>query len=82
MHINAPFLIHDASVCADICNFNAVYSPWSPCSDGVDRTGAFICAHAQLERLKAEGVVDFLQFLKAARGHRAGLVQTVVGTCM
>ena len=44
------------------------------CSDGVGRTGTFICIHAQLERLKTEGVVDFFQFIKSARIHRAGLV--------
>ena len=47
-------------------------------SDGVGRTGAFICLHAQLERLKAEGVVDIFQFIKSARLSRPGLVQNVV----
>ena len=27
-------------------------------SDGMGRTGTFICIHAQLERLKTEGVFD------------------------
>ena len=49
-------------------------------SDGVGRTGTFISIHAQLERLKTEGVVDFFQFIKSARLHRAGLVSDVVST--
>ena len=47
-------------------------------SDGLGRTGAFICIHSQLERLKTEGVVDIFQSIKSARIQRAGLVQTVV----
>ena len=50
----------------------------STCSDGVGRTGTFICIHAQVERLKTEGVVDFFQFIKSARIQRAGLVPDVV----
>ena len=49
-----------------------------PCSDGMGRSGTFICMHAQIERLKAEGVVDFFQFIKSARLNRPGLVQSVV----
>ena len=48
------------------------------CSDGVGRTGAFICIHAQLERLKTEGVVDFFQFVKSARKQRPGVISVVV----
>ena len=48
------------------------------CSDGMGRTGAFICMHAQIERLKTEGVVDVFQFIKSARLNRPGLVQSVV----
>ena len=48
--------------------------------DGVGRTGTFICIHAQLERLKTEGVVDFFQSIKSARMQRAGLVSSVVGS--
>jgi protein tyrosine phosphatase len=44
------------------------------CSDGVGRTGSFICIHSQLERLKTEGVVDFFQGAKSARIQRAGLI--------
>lgn len=43
-------------------------------SDGVGRTGTFICIHSQLERLKAEGEVDIFQSIKSARIQRAGLV--------
>ena len=50
----------------------------TPCSDGMGRTGTFICIHAQLERLKTEGVVDFFQYIKSARIHRAELVPEVV----
>ena len=49
-------------------------------SDAVGRTGTFICLHAQLERLKTEGVVDFFQYIKSARVHRAWLVTEVVST--
>ncbi len=48
------------------------------CSDGVGRSGTFICIHAQLERLKTEGVVDFFQSIKLARIQRPGLVPDVV----
>ena len=47
-------------------------------SDGVGRTGTFICLHSQLERLKTEGVVDFFQAVKSARIQRAGLVPDAV----
>jgi len=46
-------------------------------SDGLGRTGAFICIHSQLERLKTEGVVDIFQSIKSARIQRVGLVETV-----
>ena len=47
-------------------------------SDGVGRTGTFICLHSQLERLKTEGVVDFFQAVKSARIQRVGLVPDAV----
>ena len=50
------------------------------CSDGIGRTGAFICLHAQIERLKTEGVIDCFQFIKSARLNRPGLVQSVVSS--
>ena len=49
-----------------------------PLSDGVGRTGTFICLHSQLERLKTEGVVDFFQAIKSARIQRAGLIPYAV----
>ena len=59
-----------------ILKFNFLHT--LPGSDGVGRTGTFICIHAQLERLKTEGVVDFFQSIKSARVQRAGLVPEVV----
>ena len=56
--------------------FHLSLSPSS--SDGVGRTGTFICLHSQLERLKTEGVVDFFQAVKSARIQRAGLVPDAV----
>ena len=47
-------------------------------SDGVGRTGTFISIHAQLERLKTEGVVDFFQFVNSARKQRPGVISVVV----
>ena len=47
-------------------------------SDGVGRSGTFITIHAQLERLKTEGVVDFFQFVKSARTQRPGFIADVV----
>lgn len=52
-------------------------SPYN-CSDGVGRTGTFLIIHSQVERLKTEGVVDFLQAIKSARLQRAGLVSVPV----
>ena len=48
------------------------------CSDGVGRTGAFISAHAEMERMKAETVVDLFQFVKGMRVQRAGMVSNKV----
>ena len=47
-------------------------------SDGVVRTGTFICIHSQLERLKTEGVVDVFQAIKSARIQRPGLIPDIV----
>ena len=46
--------------------------------DGCGRTGSFICIHSELERLKAEGVVNIFQSVKAMRSYRPGMVQDVV----
>ena len=51
------------------------------CSDGVSRTGTFLTIHCQVERLKTEGVVDFLQAIKSARLQRPGLVSNTVSKC-
>ena len=48
------------------------------CSDGVSRTGTFLTIHCQLERLKTEGVVDFLQAIKSAHLQRPGIVSNTV----
>ena len=47
-------------------------------SDGVGRSGTFVCIYSELERVKTEGVADIFQFIKKARSQRAGLVQEVV----
>jgi len=49
-------------------------------SDGVGRTGTFICIHSQLERLKTEGVVDIFQAIKSLRMQRNGVIPNVVST--
>ena len=49
-------------------------------SDGVGRTGTFICIHSQLERLKTDGVVDVFQAIRSARTQRAGLVPSTVSS--
>ena len=48
------------------------------CSDGVSRTGTFLTIHCQVERLKTEGVVDFLQAIKSACLQRPGIVSNTV----
>jgi protein tyrosine phosphatase len=48
------------------------------CSDGVTRTGTFICIHSQLERLKTEGVVDVFQAINSACIQRPGLIPNLV----
>ena len=47
-------------------------------SDGVGRTGTFLCIHSQLERVKTEGVVDIFQAIKSVRMQRPGLVSDAV----
>ena len=49
-------------------------------SDGVGRTGAFIAIHAEMERMKAETVMDLFQFIKATRVQRDGMVSNKVTT--
>ena len=47
-------------------------------SDGVGRTGAFITMHAEMERMKAESVVDVFQFVKSTRLQRPGMMANKV----
>ncbi len=54
----------------------------SICSDGVGRSGTFITIHAQMERMKSEGVIDVFQFIKSVRFQRAGLVTNEVRICL
>ena len=69
--------VHLSSIILSIgCIFSLSLPPLS--SDGVGRTGTFICLHSQLERLKTEGVADVLQAVKSARIQRAGLVRSAV----
>ena len=49
-------------------------------SDGIGRTGTFICIHAQLERVKTEGVVDVFQFVKSSRISRPNFLSEQVGS--
>ena len=48
------------------------------CSDGIGRTGTFICIHAQLERVRTEGVIDIFEFVKSLRISRSNLVSELV----
>ena len=55
-----------------------IFHSLSLISDGVGRTGTFICIHSQLERLKTEGVVDVFQAIKSARIQRPGIIPSDV----
>ncbi|KAL5486439.1 hypothetical protein EMCRGX_G018914 [Ephydatia muelleri] len=44
------------------------------CNDGVGRTGTLICMHAELERVKTEGIADIFQRVKRSRALRSGMV--------
>ncbi|CAH1243397.1 PTPRM [Branchiostoma lanceolatum] len=46
------------------------------CIDGVGRSGVFCTAHALLDRLKTEQVVDVFQAVKTLRNHRPNMVET------
>ena len=48
------------------------------CSDGMARTGVFIAAMSEVERVKAEGEIDLFQTIKAARSKRPHMVSTPV----
>ena len=47
-------------------------------SDGMSRTGVFITAMAEVERVKVQGEVDIFQTVKAARSERPHMVSTPV----
>ncbi|KAI8510106.1 hypothetical protein Bbelb_125340 [Branchiostoma belcheri] len=47
------------------------------CSSGAGRTGAFCAISTVLERVKAEGVCDVFQVVKALRLQRPHMVQTL-----
>lgn len=47
-------------------------------SDGMGRTGTFICIDSELERLKSEGFIDIFQCVKSSRCCRPHLVENVV----
>ena len=59
-------------------NLHSVTLSHANCSDGIGRTGTFICIYSQLERLKAEGVVDVFQSIKASRLQRSLMVTNTV----
>ena len=48
------------------------------CSDGMGRTGVFITAMSEIERVKFEGEIDLFQTVKAIRVQRPNMVSTVV----
>ena len=64
---------YDCMTCTSV-----VYISFSLISDGVGRTGTFICIHSQLERLKTEGVVDVFQAVKSAHIQRPGIIPSDV----
>ena len=54
---------------------------WCICnilSDGMSRTGVFIAAMCEVERVKVEGEVDFFQTIKAMRKQRPHMVYNKV----
>ena len=50
----------------------------SLCSDGMGRSGVFICAMSEVERVKVEGQVDVFQTIKGMRIQRPHMVETAV----
>ena len=47
-------------------------------SNGMGRTGVFITAMSEIERVKVEGEIDLFQTVKAIRVQRPNMVCTVV----
>ena len=66
------FLLHSLFICPSL-----PLPPPLP-SDGVVRSGTFLCIHSQLERLKTEGTVDVFQAIRSARIQRPGVVPNTV----
>ncbi len=50
------------------------------CSAGVGRTGTFITLFTQLQKIKAEGIIDIFNFVRKMRANRIYMVQTEVAT--
>ena len=46
--------------------------------DGSGRSGVFMVAYSQLEKLKVEGMVDIFQCVRTMRSQRPGIVADVV----
>ena len=61
----------DKLLCTFSCVLNIV-------SDGMSRTGVFIAAMCEVERVKVEGEVDFFQTIKAMRKKRPHMVYNKV----
>ena len=68
-------------MCRSVCfiqNVHMLYTLSLSPSDGVVRSGTFLCIHSQLERLKTEGAVDIFQAIKSARIQRPGVIPNTV----
>ena len=51
-------------------------------SDGMGRSGVFICAMSEVERVKVERQVDVFQTIKGMRIQRPHMVDTPVSVCV
>ena len=60
-----------------ITSINFIFS-LSSNSDGMGRSGVFICAMSEVERVKVEGQVDVFQTIKGMRIQRPHMVETAV----
>ena len=49
-------------------------------SDGMDRTGTYICIASEVEHIRLEGSLDVFQSVKLARCQRPHLVSTEVSS--
>ena len=69
----------DMSTCITNINMFSLSSN----SDGMGRSGVFICAMSEVERVKVEGQVDVFQTIKGMRIQRPHMVETPVSVhCM